>query len=106
MAVQVPVTCKDPVTGAVAQPAPIAIMFRFPLTFRHDAVTFQVPTTLPPQPVTFEQAELPPVPAVPPLPVELLKLGEHALEMVPAASAMARAAARIFIETFLSRQRR
>src|SRR5450432_2395632 len=121
LAVHVPVTCNDPVTGAVAQPAPINIIFRFPLTLRHDAVTFQVPTTLPPQPVTFEQdapappvpVELPPVPnapallvelpelppmptaRAPPEPAGLLEVAEHALEMTPAASAMARAADRI-----------
>jgi hypothetical protein len=133
LAVHVPVTCKEPVTGALAQPAPTSVRSRLPLTWRHDDVTFQVPTTLPPQLVTLEHdapappaptpfelppvpdtpvlpglvPELPPVPtvSVPPLPVEPntpLELEEHAPEITPTASAIARAADRIFIEQFLS----
>src|SRR5450432_3879700 len=119
LAVHVPVTCKDPVTGAVAQPAPINIIFRFPLTLRQDAMTFQVPTTLPPQPVTFEQdapappvplelppvpnapaLELPAVPTAPPLPL-LPPLPddrpEHATAIIPSAIAIAKAADWTFI---------
>jgi hypothetical protein len=73
-AVQAPVTCSDPVIGAEVQPAPTTDGSSVPLTVRQDEVTVQVPTTLPPQAVTFEQdapappdAEIPP-PAAPPLP--------------------------------------
>ena len=64
LAVNVPVTCSDPVTGADGQPAPTSDRSRSPLTFRHDDVTVQVPTTLPPQAVTLGQDAPPP----PPLP--------------------------------------
>src|SRR5450432_1202291 len=73
LAVHVPVTCKEPVTGAVAQPAPTSIRSRLPLTLRHDDVTFQVPTTLPPQAVTLEQdAAAPPAPEPPAPDIKLL----------------------------------
>jgi len=48
-----------------------------PVTFRHDDVTVQVPTTLPPQGVTLSQDALPPpLPELPPVstPPELLEL--------------------------------
>src|SRR5450631_1634735 len=74
-AVQVPLTWRSPVTGADEQPAPTSEGSRLPLTFMHEDVTVQVPTTSPPQAVTFEQAapappvpEIPPVPTAPPLP--------------------------------------
>jgi hypothetical protein len=42
------------------------------LNVTHDELTFQVPTTLPPQAVTLGQDAPPPVPLeVPPVPVEL-----------------------------------
>ena len=55
LAVQVPLTCSVPVTGAVGQPAPTSERSRLPLTFRHDDVTVQAPTRFPPQAVTFGQ---------------------------------------------------
>jgi hypothetical protein len=74
LAIQVPVTRRDPVTGAGAQFKPNTDMSSLPVTSRHDDVTVQVPTTSPPQGCTLEQdappappLELPPVPRVPPL---------------------------------------
>ncbi len=66
LAVHVPVTWRDSVTDAVAQPRSVGTIFTLPLTFRHDDVTDQVPTTVPPQGVTLGQLEPPPVAA--PLP--------------------------------------
>jgi len=77
-------------------------MSRAPLKFRHEDVTFQVPTTEPPQAVPFGQ-DGPPVPAVPvvpavPLlelpavPVGLLPVGLQAPDTVANAIAIARAA--------------
>ena len=70
LTVHVPVTWRDPVTGADGQPAPalINVMSSSPATFRHDDVTFQVPTTSPPQGLTLEQDVPPPLP--PPAPPE------------------------------------
>lgn len=65
-------------TGAVGQPAPINVRSRLPLTLMQEALTFQVPTTLPPHAVTFEQEApaAPPIePASPPLP-EVLEAPE------------------------------
>jgi hypothetical protein len=68
LAVHVPVTCMDPVTGADAQPAPNNAKSRAPVTFRQDAVTAQVPVMSPPHGVPFEQDGPPPLfPPVPPL---------------------------------------
>ncbi|HEX5270612.1 MAG TPA: hypothetical protein VFW33_09010, partial [Gemmataceae bacterium] len=53
-ALQVPLTWSDPVINADVQPAPTTDGSSVPLTVRHDDVTIQVPTTLPPQAVTFE----------------------------------------------------
>lgn len=69
LAVQVPVTCSDPVTGAEGQPAPTSERSRLPVTFRQDDVTAQAPTRFPPQAVTFGQdVPAPPVPEIPPEP--------------------------------------
>jgi len=74
-AVKVPVTLSDPaaVTGLQLEiSSPAAPMSRaLALNLRHDDVTFQVPTTLPPHAVTLAQPPVvPPVPApeVPPAP--------------------------------------
>ena len=66
LAVHVPVVWRDPVTGTVAQPISSSDTSMSPDNARHDDVTFQVPTTLPPQGVTLEQVAPPP-----PLPPEL-----------------------------------
>jgi hypothetical protein len=71
LAVHVPVVCRDPVTGTLAQPTPTNDTSMLPVRLRHDDVTFQVPTTTPSQADTFEQAAgwlLPPLPALPPFP--------------------------------------
>jgi hypothetical protein len=66
-AVHVPLTWRSPVTGADAQPAPTTEGSRLPLTFRHEDVTVHVPTTSPPQAVTFgQEGPAPPVPVLPP----------------------------------------
>jgi hypothetical protein len=77
LAVHVPVTDSEPVTDTVEQPTPSVVTSTVPPRARHEDITLHVPTTLPPQAVTFEQAppppppdppaELPPVPTVPPL---------------------------------------
>jgi hypothetical protein len=41
---------------------------RLPLTFKHDEVTFHVPTKLPPHALTFEHDAAPPLPTLPPAP--------------------------------------
>src|SRR4051812_28887912 len=56
LTVNVPVTVRDPVTGADAQPAPAKDRFRSPLTFKHDDATVQVPTALPAHAATLGQA--------------------------------------------------
>jgi hypothetical protein len=93
------------------------------LNVRHDELTAQFPTTLPPQAVTFAQdnpppvppLEVPPVPVpaapleVPPVPVpvpppelppvpELFRLVLHAPEIIANATAIARNADWTFIE--------
>jgi hypothetical protein len=69
--------------------------------FKHDDVTFQVPTTLPPQAVTLgQEVPEPPVPVVPalplgelpPMPVGFPNPALHATEIIPKAAAIARAA--------------
>ena len=66
-------------TGADGQPAPASDRSSSPVTFIHDDVTVQVPTTSPPQGSTLEHAAasggwlvlvLPPLPREPPFPVE------------------------------------
>jgi hypothetical protein len=69
LAVHVPVTWRDPVTGAEGHPAPTNDRSKVPVTLRHDDITAQVPTTLPPQGVTLEQD--PPVAPPPELPAVL-----------------------------------
>lgn len=69
-AVQLPLTWSDPVISADVQPAPTTEGSSVPLTVRHDDVTVQVPTKLPPQAVTFEhEAPEPPLPEAPPAPI-------------------------------------
>src|SRR5690349_24862599 len=51
LAVSVPVTVSEPVTGAVGQPAPATDRSSAPETVRHEEVTFHVPTTSPPHAV-------------------------------------------------------
>jgi hypothetical protein len=70
LAVRLPFTWSEPVTGAVEQLRLTAVGSSVPLTVRHDDTTFQVPTTLPPQVFPFEQdAGPPPAPVLPPVPV-------------------------------------
>jgi len=58
------------VTGADGQLAETNVMSSSPATFRHEAVTFQVPTTLPPQSGALEHSPGWLVPALPPFPFE------------------------------------
>jgi hypothetical protein len=91
LAVHVPVTSRDPVTGADEQSMPINDTSSSPVTFRHDDVTFQVPTTLPLQGVTFGQSTgwlLPPLPALPPLPGDPPFAFEPPLELPPVPPAL------------------
>src|SRR5580704_5425031 len=88
LAVQAPVTWRDPLTGAEGQPAPTNVRSRSPVTWRHDELTFQVPIRLPPQAVTLEQdppcvppPELPP--AAPPVPLAALPPVPPAEELPP-----------------------
>jgi hypothetical protein len=67
LAVQVPVTCKDPDTGTVLHPRLAKVTSMSPDRFRHDDVTVQVPTTDPPQGVAPGQLEPPAAPEVPPV---------------------------------------
>jgi hypothetical protein len=93
LAVNVPVTCRDPVTGAVGHPAPNDAKSRLPVTFRHDDVTVQVPTTMPPQGVTLGQdPPAPPLPDFAPVPDEPPRLELHPPRITPKAIAIARAA--------------
>jgi len=68
LAVHVPVVWRIPVTGTVGQPTPTKVTSMSPDIVRHEEVTFQVPTTLPPQGDTLEQAAgwLPPPLPFPP----------------------------------------
>ena len=73
VAVQVPSTLREPVTGAEAQPALDNDRSRLPVTLIHDDATVQEPTTSPPQGATLEHSPppvLPPLPWDPPLPLE------------------------------------
>jgi hypothetical protein len=76
LAVHVPVTWRDPVTGTVGQPRLDNVMSMSPDKVRHEDVTVQVPTTSPPQDSPLGQLLvapplplLPPVAREPPLPV-------------------------------------
>lgn len=108
LAVNVPVTASEPVTGADGQPAPTSERSSVPLTLRQDDATVHVPTTLPAQGVTLGQDAPPPLPAVPPPPglppppVGPTGLELHAAENIPAASADARAAERTFMKRRLA----
>ena len=73
LAVQVPVTCSEPVTGAELHSKPNVDRSNWPSTLRHDDATFQVPVKSPPHGVRTAQASgvvlgLPPV-ADPPIPL-------------------------------------
>src|SRR3954469_3810535 len=97
LAVHVPLTWSDPVTGADGQPAPTSPRSSSPLTFRHDEVTVHAPTTLPPHAVTLEQAPAPPpapLPVLPPVPDALPELELHAAPISPHAITIARTADR------------
>jgi hypothetical protein len=107
LTVSVPLTVRDPVTGAEAQLAPASDGSSVPATFRHDAVTAQVPTTSPPHADTPGQGappvppalvvpappDAPPAPGVPPAP-EL-----HPAAHNPAAIAHANASFHAFMTT-------
>ena len=78
LAVQVPVTSSEPVTGTVLHPRLARVTSMSPDKVRHDDITFHVPTTEPPQGVAVEHfggpcvppdplPEDPPLPVVPPL---------------------------------------
>jgi hypothetical protein len=71
LAVKVPLTLKEPEIDTPVQvrgSRPSHAAATLPFTVRHDDITVQVPTTLPPQGDTFEQdGPLPPAPVVPPL---------------------------------------
>src|SRR3569832_736483 len=84
-AVHLPSTRRVPVTGAVGQPAPTSERSRLPLTVRHDELTVQAPTTLPPQALTSEhEVPAPPVPALaPPEGVLTTVTGLHPQPNVP-----------------------
>jgi hypothetical protein len=72
LAVHVPSTCRDPVTGTVLHPTS-KLTSQSPDKVRQDDVTFQVPTGWPPLPELPLLAEEPPRPAFPPeFPPELL----------------------------------
>jgi hypothetical protein len=107
--VHVPDTWSDPVTDADAQPTPRFVRSASPLTLRHDDITVQTPTTLPPHGVPPAHApaapppEVPPVPPdplleLPPVPDGPLETGVHAPESIPNAIAITRAADCTFIE--------
>jgi hypothetical protein len=69
LAVHVPVTWSDPVTGAGAQFNPASVRSCSPLNVRQDDVGFHVPTTLPPHGATLEHdMAAPPAPELPPVP--------------------------------------
>jgi len=79
-----------------------------PLIVRHDDITVQVPTTSPPQAVTFGQdapacpplppvAAVPAAPGVPAAPDDPLGPGAHAPENIPATTANTRTAERAVI---------
>jgi hypothetical protein len=110
LAVQVPLTLRVPATVTFLQlegSSPAIVMSRFPLNFKHDGVTVQVPTTSPPHGVTLvasEQAEppppAPPLPEAPPVPDEVPEL-PHAPESIPNAITVAITGDWNFIERLL-----
>src|SRR5689334_17958093 len=105
LAVNVPVTASEPVTGAVGQPAPTSDRSREPLTVRQDDATVQLPTTSPPHAVTSGHdapPPLPPVPALPPVPVDPPSPVLQASENAAAAIANTSAAERSFINRRLA----
>jgi hypothetical protein len=68
LAVHVPVTWREPETGADGHPAPTDAKSSSPATFKHDDVTVQVPSTSPPHGATLEQEPVaPPLPELPPV---------------------------------------
>lgn len=94
LAVHVPETWRDPVTGAEVHPKPTYDRSSAPDTIRHDEVAFQVPTRLPPHgagsvheagaPLLLPlEAELPLEPELPPELEPLLEL-EDGPESAPA----------------------
>jgi hypothetical protein len=72
LAVHFPVTCKDAVTVPLVQAKPAFLLgSNGPDVVRHDEVTFQVPSTSPPQGVTLvHEPPAPPLPVLPPLAVD------------------------------------
>jgi len=75
LAVNVPLTWRDPATGADVQPIPSIVRSNPPPTVRHDEVTTHVPTTLPPQSVTLEQDDTPRSNTIVPVVVGLVVCG-------------------------------
>ena len=67
LAIQVPVTCREPVTGTVMHPRLAKTTSMSPERARHDDATVHEPTAEPPQGVTPGQfgAGMPPVPPLP-----------------------------------------
>src|SRR5262245_24156645 len=110
-AVQVPFTWSSPEIDVVLHvrgSRPTSEMSRAPLSDTHDDVTFQVPTTSPPQAVPAAHDGPPLVPALPllelpPVPVGLPGLDEQASITVPNMTATPRTANRTFIEQSPSR---
>ena len=106
LAVNVPVTVSEPVTGADGHPAATRVRSSVPLTLRHEDATVQVPTRLPPHAVTFGQegAPVPPAPVAPPVaelpaaPVDPPRPELHPSETTAAIAANPRAAKRAFIK--------
>lgn len=87
LAVHVPETWRDPVTGADEHPKPTYDRSSVPDTIRHDEVAFHVPTRLPPHGTGLEhdagaplllplEAELPLEPELPPELEPLLELDD------------------------------
>lgn len=98
LAVNVPVTAKEPVIGAEQPGAPTGDKSKVSLTARHEDATCQVPVTSPPQGDTLAQ-DAPPLPPVELPPVELppasgegALLEEHAKKSIPRLIAQANAA--------------
>jgi hypothetical protein len=71
LAVHVPVTWREPVTGTVVQPRLARETSMSPERARHDDATVQLPMTEPPQGVALGQLdEGPDVPPPPPMPLD------------------------------------
>jgi hypothetical protein len=120
LAVKVPLTLSDPEIDTLSHvrgSRPSHAGSTLPFTVKHDDITVQVPTTLPPQAVTFWQDEPPPVPPLdvppvpgpvpplelPPVPEGAPEVAVHAPEIVPAVNAIARAADLTFMEMLLTK---